>query len=141
MVEGIAQFSPLWVATHTTKRSPSSSPSLADIGGGAFFPMFAALTPDYFGENNNASNNGIVDSSRPVSGLCGLGVASGAPAPMSRIGQAPEAAALAATVLGWRKSALVGGHTIMPPQSEGLHAGLATPVLPRCGRCVEAGCA
>ncbi|MCU1661721.1 MAG: transrane transport protein, partial [Pseudonocardia sp.] len=49
---------------------------LAGIGGGAFFPMFAALTPDYFGENNNATNYGIVYSSKLVSGLFGLGAAS-----------------------------------------------------------------
>ena len=38
--------------------------------------MFAALTPDYFGENNNATNYGLVYSSKLVSGLFGLGVAS-----------------------------------------------------------------
>ena len=44
--------------------------------GGAFFPMFAALTPDYFGENHNATNYGLVYSAKLVSGLFGLGVAS-----------------------------------------------------------------
>ncbi|WP_129820885.1 MFS transporter, partial [Streptomyces rimosus] len=43
-------------------------------GGGAFFPLFAALVPDYFGENNNASNYGLVYSSKLVSGLLGGGL-------------------------------------------------------------------
>ena len=34
------------------------------FGGGAFYPMFASLTPDYFGENNNATNYGLVYSSK-----------------------------------------------------------------------------
>jgi MFS family permease len=40
------------------------------------YPMFAALTPDYFGENNNATNYGLIYSAKLVSGLFGLGLAS-----------------------------------------------------------------
>jgi len=39
---------------------------LAGFGGGAFYPLFAALTPDYFGENYNASNYGTVYSAKLV---------------------------------------------------------------------------
>ena len=39
---------------------------LAGFGGGAFYPLFAALTPDYFGENYNASNYGTVYSGKLV---------------------------------------------------------------------------
>ena len=42
---------------------------ISGFGGGAIFPMFAAMTADYFGENNNASNYGMVYSSKLVSGL------------------------------------------------------------------------
>jgi MFS family permease len=43
------------------------------FGSGAFYPMFATLVPDYFGENNNASNYGLVYSAKLVSGL-GVGL-------------------------------------------------------------------
>ena len=47
-----------------------------ETGGGAFYPMFAALTPDYFGENYNATNYGLVYSGKLVSGLFGSGLGS-----------------------------------------------------------------
>ncbi|MFI2203289.1 MFS transporter [Streptomyces sp. NPDC020192] len=49
---------------------------LSGFGGGAFYPMFAALTPDYFGENYNATNYGLVYSGKLVSGLFGGGLGS-----------------------------------------------------------------
>ncbi|MFE9763913.1 OFA family MFS transporter [Streptomyces sp. NPDC005808] len=47
---------------------------VSGFGGGAIFPLFAAMTADYFGEDNNASNYGIVYSSKLISGLVGSGV-------------------------------------------------------------------
>ncbi|MFD9406421.1 OFA family MFS transporter [Streptomyces sp. NPDC059989] len=47
---------------------------VSGFGGGAIFPLFAAMTADYFGENNNASNYGIVYSSKLISGLVGSGM-------------------------------------------------------------------
>ena len=47
---------------------------VSGFGGGAIFPLFAAMTADYFGENNNASNYGLVYSSKLVSGLVGAGM-------------------------------------------------------------------
>ncbi|MFG1608945.1 OFA family MFS transporter [Actinoplanes sp. NPDC049265] len=47
---------------------------ISGFGGGAIFPLFAAMTADYFGENNNASNYGMVYSSKLVSGLVGSGL-------------------------------------------------------------------
>src|SRR5437879_11598131 len=49
---------------------------LAGFGGGAFFPLFAALVPDCFGENNNASNYGFVYSAKPASAILGIGIGS-----------------------------------------------------------------
>ncbi len=49
---------------------------VAGFGAGAFFPLFAALVPDYFGENNNASNYGIVYSAKLGSSLVGIGLGS-----------------------------------------------------------------
>lgn len=45
------------------------------FAGGAFYPLFAMLVPDYFGENNNASNYGLVYSAKLVGGVGGGGVA------------------------------------------------------------------
>jgi len=39
---------------------------VSGFGGGAFYPLFAALTPDYFGENYNASIYGTVYSAKLV---------------------------------------------------------------------------
>ncbi|MCV7028787.1 OFA family MFS transporter [Mycobacterium sherrisii] len=47
---------------------------LVGFGGGAFYPLFATLTTDYFGENNNASNYGIVYSAKLVGSILGIGV-------------------------------------------------------------------
>lgn len=49
---------------------------VSGFGGGAIFPLFAAMTADCFGENNNAGNYGMVYSSKLVSGLVGSGVGS-----------------------------------------------------------------
>ncbi|GGV04571.1 OFA family MFS transporter [Streptomyces spectabilis] len=47
---------------------------VSGFGGGAIFPLFAAMTADYFGENNNATNYGMVYSSKLISGLVGSGM-------------------------------------------------------------------
>jgi MFS family permease len=49
---------------------------VSGFGGGAIFPLFAAMTADYFGENNNATNYGLVYSSKVISGLVGAGLGS-----------------------------------------------------------------
>ena len=36
--------------------------------------MFASLTPDYFGENHNASNYGLIYSSKLLGSVVGIGV-------------------------------------------------------------------
>lgn len=76
IIEGVAQFGLLWGGDTHNEALFIFFAFLAGLGGGAFFPMFAALTPDYFGENNNASNYGLIYSSKLVSGLFGLGAAS-----------------------------------------------------------------
>ena len=54
---------------------------VSGFGGGAIFPLFAAMTADYFGENNNASNYGMVYSSKLVSGLVGSGMGASSSTP------------------------------------------------------------
>lgn len=73
-VLGLAQYGILWSADIKNLPLFLIFSSISGFGGGAIFPMFAAMTADYFGENNNASNYGLVYSSKLVSGLLGSGM-------------------------------------------------------------------
>ncbi|WP_437083224.1 OFA family MFS transporter [Streptomyces sp. enrichment culture] len=74
VVLGVAQFGVL--ASGKTGVMPFFllCSMVSGFGGGAIFPLFAAMTADYFGENNNATNYGMVYSSKLVSGLVGSGL-------------------------------------------------------------------
>jgi MFS family permease len=75
LVAGVAQFGVLWSGrTHDLPLFMVFA-FLNGFGGGAFYPMFAALVPDYFGEDNNASNYGLVYSAKLVGGIGGGGLA------------------------------------------------------------------
>src|SRR5882762_6527405 len=76
LVEAVAQFGLIWSGKSHNEVLFIIFAFVAGFGGGAFYPMFAALTPDYFGENNNASNYGLIYSAKLVGGFLGLGVAS-----------------------------------------------------------------
>lgn len=69
LILGLAQFGIIWSAETKVLPLFLVFSAISGFGGGAIFPMFAALTADYFGENNNASNYGMVYSSKLVSGL------------------------------------------------------------------------
>ncbi|MDI3406677.1 OFA family MFS transporter [Streptomyces cavernicola] len=74
VILGLAQFGIIWSATTQNLPLFLTFSAISGFGGGAIFPMFAALTADYFGENNNATNYGMVYSSKLVSGLgAGMG--------------------------------------------------------------------
>jgi MFS family permease len=75
LVEAVAQFGLIWSGKSHNEVLFILFAMVAGVGGGAFFPMFAALTPDYFGENNNATNYGLVYSAKLVSGIVGFGAA------------------------------------------------------------------
>jgi predicted MFS family arabinose efflux permease len=49
---------------------------ISGFGGGAIFPLFAAMTADCVGENYNATNYGLVYSSNAISGRVGAGLGS-----------------------------------------------------------------
>ncbi|MCO1660615.1 OFA family MFS transporter [Pseudonocardia sp. S2-4] len=74
IVLGLSQYGILWSANEQSLLFFLIFSSISGFGGGAIFPMFAAMTADYFGENNNASNYGLVYSSKLVSGLAGSGM-------------------------------------------------------------------
>ncbi|GAA4880895.1 MFS transporter [Saccharopolyspora cebuensis] len=48
---------------------------VAGIGGGAFYPLFAALARECFGDRRSAEVHGLVYSAKAVSGLLGIGLA------------------------------------------------------------------
>lgn len=73
-VLGLAQFGVLWAGTIRNQALFLVFAFVSGFGSGAFYPMFAALTPDYFGENHNATNYGIAYSGKLVSGLFGGGL-------------------------------------------------------------------
>ncbi|MER6014742.1 OFA family MFS transporter [Streptomyces bluensis] len=74
LVLAVAQFGVLWAGEIRNEPLFLGFAFLSGFGGGAFYPLFAALVPDYFGENNNASNYGMVYSAKLVSGLFGGGL-------------------------------------------------------------------
>ncbi|MEU5025552.1 OFA family MFS transporter [Streptomyces milbemycinicus] len=76
VVLGLAQFGVIWAGNLHNEALFLFFAFLSGFGGGAFYPMFAALTPDYFGENYNATNYGLVYSGKLVSGLFGGGLGS-----------------------------------------------------------------
>ena len=76
VVLGLAQFGVIWAGDVKSEALFLFFAFLSGFGGGAFYPLFAALTPDYFGENYNATNYGLVYSGKLISGLFGGGLGS-----------------------------------------------------------------
>jgi MFS family permease len=76
LVEAVAQVGLLYSGKAHLEIPFLAMAFLAGFGGGAFFPLFAALVPDYFGENHNAQNYGAVYSSKLASSLVGIGLGS-----------------------------------------------------------------
>ncbi|GHJ41478.1 OFA family MFS transporter [Streptomyces sp. TS71-3] len=76
LVLGFSQWGILWAGNMNNEALFLIFAFFSGFGGGAFYPMFASLTPDYFGENNNATNYGIAYSGKVVSGLFGGGIGS-----------------------------------------------------------------
>lgn len=75
LVAGVAQFGVLWSGNARNEPLFLVFAFVNGFGGGAFYPLFAALVPDYFGENNNAQNYGLVYSAKLVGGVGGGGLA------------------------------------------------------------------
>ncbi|HEY3688235.1 MAG TPA: OFA family MFS transporter [Streptosporangiaceae bacterium] len=74
IIEALAQFGTLWAGNAHNEPMFLVMAFVSGFGAGAFYPLFAALVPDFFGENHNATNYGIVYSAKLVSGLFGGGL-------------------------------------------------------------------
>ncbi|GHF76910.1 MFS family permease [Amycolatopsis bartoniae] len=77
LIAAVAQFGVLYAGNTRNLWLFMVAAFLTGFGSGAFYPLFATLVPDYFGENHNATNYGIVYSSKLVGGIGGGGVAAG----------------------------------------------------------------
>lgn len=76
IIEAVSQFGLLWSGETKNQFLFIVFAFVAGFGGGAFFPLYAAITPDYFGENNNASNYGLIYSAKLASAIVGIGIGS-----------------------------------------------------------------
>ncbi|RRO20608.1 MFS transporter [Saccharopolyspora rhizosphaerae] len=65
LLAGIAQASAGWLLAGAT---------VAGIGGGAFYPLFAALARECFGQRRSTEVHGLVYSAKAVSGVVGIGL-------------------------------------------------------------------
>ncbi|HEV7978438.1 OFA family MFS transporter [Amycolatopsis sp.] len=77
VIAAVAQFGVLYSGNTHNQTLFLIFAFLTGVGGGAFYPLFASLVPDYFGENHNASNYGLVYSAKLVGGVGGGGLAAG----------------------------------------------------------------
>jgi MFS family permease len=93
---------------------------LAGFGGGAFYPLFAALTPDYFGENYNASIYGTVYSGKligaVIAGPVGAAIIDGMGYPATYVLAGSLSLLAGALVLFLRRPATVAD-VAAPPQA------------------------
>ncbi|MET0454291.1 MAG: OFA family MFS transporter [Mycobacterium sp.] len=76
IVLGLAQFAVYFSGSLGNMPLFLLASMVSGFGGGAIFPLFAAMTADYFGENNNATNYGLVYSSKILTGVLGAGFGS-----------------------------------------------------------------
>jgi MFS family permease len=83
--------------------------ALAGLGGGSFYPLFASIAREYFGEQSALEVHGVVYSAKAVGGVLGVGLA-----------------ALSVTSWGWAATFIVAAIV-------SLGSGWATGLLQRPG--------
>ena len=66
----MAQFGVVWAGLDHNQTLFFIFAVVSGFGGGAFYLMFAVLTPDYFGENYNASTYGTIYSGKLIGAVC-----------------------------------------------------------------------
>jgi MFS family permease len=110
---------------------------VAGFGSGSFFPLFAALVPDYFGENYNASNYGLVYSAKLASSLVGIGLGSTLIASVGYTGAYLIGAGLALVAAGLTLMLRQPQHLPRPAQAVDTEEGALLPGS-AAGRLVDA---
>ncbi|WP_231644780.1 OFA family MFS transporter [Sciscionella sediminilitoris] len=77
VITGIAQFGVLIAGSMHSLTLFMIAAFVSGFGSGAFYPLYAMLVPDYFGENYNATNYGLVYTAKLVGGVGAGGLAAG----------------------------------------------------------------
>jgi MFS family permease len=109
VVQGLAQLLFALSATTGSTGALVVAAAMAGIGGGGFYPLFASLAREYFGEQSALEVHGLVYSAKAAGGVLGIGLA-----------------ALAVTTWGW-------GATFVVMAVVSLVAARATGALHRPG--------
>ncbi|MDT5212426.1 MAG: hypothetical protein QOK18_665 [Mycobacterium sp.] len=74
LVEGCAQLGLVYSASIGQPAAFVVFAALSGMAGGAFYPLFASLVADYFGEPSAVRNFGLVYSAKLFGGLIGVGL-------------------------------------------------------------------
>lgn len=74
LLEGCAQLGLVYSASIGQAWVFVTFAALSGMAGGAFYPLFASLVADYFGEPNALRNFGVVYSAKLFGGLIGVGL-------------------------------------------------------------------
>lgn len=73
-VQALGQFFLLGAAAESSGWMLAAGTGLAGAGGGAFYPLFASLAREYFGERSGAEVHAVVYSAKALSGVAGVGL-------------------------------------------------------------------
>jgi MFS family permease len=74
LLEGCAQLGLVYSASVGQPAAFVVFAALSGMAGGAFYPLFASLVADYFGERNAVRNFGMVYSAKLFGGIIGVGL-------------------------------------------------------------------
>jgi MFS family permease len=74
LLEGCAQLGLVYSASVGQPAAFVAFAALSGMAGGAFYPLFASLVADYFGERNAVRNFGMVYSAKLFGGIIGVGL-------------------------------------------------------------------
>lgn len=74
LLEGCAQLGLVYSASAGQTAAFVAFAALSGMAGGAFYPLFASLVADYFGERNAVRNFGTVYSAKLFGGIIGVGL-------------------------------------------------------------------
>ena len=74
VLEGCAQLGLVYSASVEQPAAFVVFAALSGMAGGAFYPLFASLVADYFGERNAVRNFGVVYSAKLFGGIIGVGL-------------------------------------------------------------------
>jgi MFS family permease len=74
LLEGCAQLGLVYSASIGQPAAFVVFAALSGMAGGAFYPLFASLVADYFGERNAVRNFGMVYSAKLFGGIIGVGL-------------------------------------------------------------------